>query len=277
MGILKKIERATMLLKKKRIVSVPEVVEYPSMLKGKVALVIGGTGGIGSAISQTLIRGGCNVIVTGSTQKSFDKLDRALRDSDHVENLIFDLSDISSYDAKLNEASEKYGGLDILICSAGVHSESFGFLDMTEREYDRVMGINLKAPFFLCQQFAKYIVEKNRGGGHICLVSSSRGSEPAYSPYGVSKWAMNGIIKGLAQELIPYGIVVNGVAPGTTATPLIGVSKNDSIATFENQVGRMALPEEVANIVQMLVGETGNMIVSEIIHVSGGRGTFDIR
>lgn len=277
MRVLQKIERAFMLLKKKKIISVPEIVGYPSLLKDKVALVIGGTGGIGSAISLALMRSGCNVIVTGSTQKSFDKLDQQLCDSDCVEKLIFDLSDINSYDAKLKEASEKFGKLDILICSSGVHSESFGFFDMTEGEYDRVMGINLKAPFFLCQRFANYIVEKKIEDTHICLVSSSRGSEPAYSPYGISKWGLNGMIKGLAQELIPYGIVVNAVAPGTTATPLIGVLKNDSIATFDNHVGRMALPEEVANIVEMLVGETGNMIIGEIIHISGGRGTFDIR
>lgn len=274
MSIQRKVENIIMLLKKKKLISIPKVVDASLLLEGKVALVVGGTGGIGNSISQALLSCGCKVIISGSSQKSFKKVDTQLENN--VGKLIFDLSSIESYQIKIEEAANIFGKIDILICSAGVHSENFGYFDMTEDEYDRVLGINLKAPFFLCQSFAKYIIRNNMKG-HICIVSSSRGSEPAYSPYGISKWGLNGLIKGLAQELIPYGIVVNGVAPGSTATPLIGVSKKGSIATIDNSVGRLALPEEVANVVQMLVGETGNMIVGEIIHISGGRGVFDIR
>lgn len=88
---------------------------------------------------------------------------------------------------------------------------------------------------------------------------------------------MNGLTKGIAQELIKYGIVVNAVAPGSTATPLIGITSKDSIATDENSCGRLVHPNEVANIVKLLVSDTGNMIVGETVHISGGRGIFDIR
>lgn len=276
MSVQRKIENVIMLLKKKKMISVPKVVDSSLLLKGKVALVVGGTGGIGNAISQSLLNSGCQVIVSGASKKSFEKVDAQISNNDDARKLVFNLADTNNYESKIEEAARIFGKIDILIYSAGVHSENSGYFDMIEDEYDRVMNVNLKAPFFLCQSFAKYIIQ-NKMKGHICLVSSSRGAEPAYSPYGISKWGLNGLTKGLAQELIPHGIVVNGVAPGSTATPLIGISKADSIATFDNSVGRLALPEEVANVVQMLVGETGDMIVGETIHISGGRGVFDIR
>lgn len=276
MSLQRKIESGLMLLKKKKLISVPQIVDSSLLFDGKVALIIGGTGGIGAAISQILVESGCKVIISGTTQKSFEKLDTELRDNSNVRCFMFDVSNIDEYNSKLDEANKLFGRIDILIYSAGVHSDYYGYFDMNQSEFDRVMDINLKAPFFLCQSFAKYIIaEKN--SANICLVSSSRGSEPAYTPYGISKWGLNGMIKGLAQELIKHDIVVNGVAPGSTATPLIGVSKDDSIATFDNSVGRLATPEEVANIVKILVGKTGEMLTGEVIHISGGRGIFDIR
>lgn len=114
-------------------------------------------------------------------------------------------------------------------------------------------------------------------GGHILLVSSSRGAEPAWSPYGISKWSLNGLTKGLAQILLPYGIIVNAIAPGSTATELIGVKSGDSIESEENGLGRLVMPVEVANVAKLLVSGAGDMIVGETIHISGGRGLFDIR
>ena len=112
---------------------------------------------------------------------------------------------------------------------------------------------------------------------HILIISSSRGSEPAWSPYGISKWALNGLIRGLAQMLLPYGIIVNGISPGATATELIGIKEDDSIYSTENGEGRLIMPDEIANVAKLLVGPAGDMIVGETIHVSGGRGVFDIR
>ena len=147
---------------------------------------------------------------------------------------------------------------------------------MTPEEYDRVMNINLKGVYFVCIEMAKYWKEKQKKG-HILLISSSRGSEPAWSPYGISKWGINGLVKGLAEILIEKGIIVNGIAPGSTATALIGVSTDDTIYSEENKVGRFILPEEVAEVAKLLVSPAGDMIVGEVVPVSGGRGTFDIR
>ena len=103
-------------------------------------------------------------------------------------------------------------------------ADGISFLGMTTEEYDRVMNINLRGVFFLCQAFSDYLI-MNKKKGHILLISSSRGSEPAWTPYGISKWALNGLTKGLAKELLPYGIIVNAIAPGSTATELLGKKK----------------------------------------------------
>ena len=112
---------------------------------------------------------------------------------------------------------------------------------------------------------------------HILLVSSSRGAEPAWSPYGISKWSLNGFTQGLAQILLPSNIIVNSIAPGSTATELIGVKEGDNIFSEENGNGRLIMPDEVANVAKLLVSPSGDMIVGQTIYVSGGRGVFDIR
>ena len=150
------------------------------------------------------------------------------------------------------------------------------FWTMMPEEFDRVMSVNLRGVYFLCRAVASDMIT-NRRKGHILLVNSSRGFEPAWSPYGISKWGLRGLTQGLAQTLLPYGIIVNGIAPGSTATPLIGVGEGESIASEENGVGRLATPGEIAAWARMLVSPGGAMVVGETILVSGGRGGIDIR
>ena len=108
-------------------------------------------------------------------------------------------------------------------------------------------------------------------------MSSSRGNEPAWSPYGISKWGMDGMTKGLAKILSPYGITVNAIAPGTTATPLVNYKEGESIYSEENFFGRMITAEEVGNLAAFLLSDSGNMMSGEVVHISGGRGVFDVR
>lgn len=117
----------------------------------------------------------------------------------------------------------------------------------------------------------------NKIKGHILNISSSTGAEPAWSPYRLSKLGVEGFTRGLAQTLTPYGITVNAIAPGSTATNLLGYSNGDSIYTADNVVGRYIMPDEVASYAKILVSDLGNMVVGSTLYVSGGRGTYDIR
>lgn len=120
-------------------------------------------------------------------------------------------------------------------------------------------------------------MKENKIKGSVLIVSSSRGSEPAWSPYGISKWGLKGLVEGLGKMLIPYGINVNAIAPGSTATGLIGIKEGDSITSEENGMNRLIMPDEVATLAKLLVSDAGKMIDGEVVHIAAGRGTFDIR
>lgn len=261
-------------IKMKNIVPIYNTIPKGNEFLGKVALVIGGTGGIGKAISKRIVNGGGSVIVAGSHEESVEKALEEL--NGNVKGLSFNLRDYDKYSIKINEAIHLFGRLDILIFSAGVHTEHVDFWDMSEKEYSRVMDTNLKSEYFVCQCVAKYMRD-NKIPGHILLITSTRGLEPAYSPYGLSKWGSNGLVKGLAEILSEFNITVNGIAPGTTATPLIGAEEGKSIWTSENLEDRYVMPTEVAELAALLVSDAGRMINGNIIAISGGRGTFDIR
>ena len=262
------------MLKWEKKIPVVSIKESSNLLKGKVAFISGGSGGIGMAIAKHLLDSGCNVILAGTNEQKLKKCVSGLPNG--VKYVVINMNDVSSFDYKFQEASNLFGKIEIFVNSAGVHSEKMNFWNMTEKEYDRILNINLKGAYFFAQSAAKYL-RNNRLKGKLLLVSSSRGSEPAYSPYGISKWGLNGLVKGLAKELYPYQINVNAIAPGSTATSLLGYKNGDSIYTDDNSECRMIMPEEVGNLTNLLLSEAGDMINGEIVHISSGRGIYDIR
>ena len=277
MDFLYFIKRGFRFLKKKEILPVERVVEPDHLMDGKVVFIAGGTGGIGRAIAQKMLESGAKVVLGGSNQS---KIDSTLEDfsqwGDKVKGIVVNLAKPEGAASTVSLISNFYGSIDVFINAAGVHTDQVDFWNMSIDEYDRVMNINLRGTFFYCRAIAEYM-KTNRIKGNILLISSSRGSEPAFSPYGISKWGLNGFTKGLAKELISDGIVVNGLAPGSTATPLLGFKEGDSISSDENMIGRFVLPNEVAEWAKMLVSPNGRMVVGETVLVAVGRGSFDIR
>lgn len=251
---------------------IPQVT-VPCLLQGKVALIMGGHGGIGKAIVDSFVKSGCKVIVVS---RNVEKVKTAFSESSHLAFIRFDLSNLAGLDDMVMQAISCFGKIDILVNTAGTHTENVDFWTVSEKEYDRVLDINLKGCYFVSRSIATYM--KNNGiKGHILNVSSSTGGEPSWSPYRISKRALEGMTLGMAQIMQPYGIVVNGIAPGKVATGLINWKEGDSIDTEHNHFGRMEMPEEVANLALFLVSDMGNMITGQMIYMSGGRGVYDIR
>lgn len=164
--------------------------------------------------------------------------------------------------------------IDILVNCAGVVNKG-GFFDITEEEYDRVMDINVKGVYFACQAVSKYMIE-NKIKGHILNISSSSALRPAWTPYQMSKWSIRGFTQGLADTLLPYGIVVNAIGPGQTATKMLGMEEGESIYNAGNPCGRYALPEEIANLALFMVGQTGDLIIGETYYITGGSGSISM-
>ena len=267
------VKNASALLKRKKII--PVVVEKTEgLLSGKRALIIGGDGGIGFAIAKEFVNSGCQVAITG---RKPEKLERCKKECEELKTIVFTLDDFEKYESVIADASEVLGGkIDIVVNAAGVHTQyaGFNFLNVASEEYDRVMNVNLKSNYFLCQKAGKYFIQ-NKIKGHILLISSQTALFPSWSPYRLSKLGLEGLIEGAAQQLIEYGIVVNGIGPGQANTEMIDYHKGDSIYTDDNPIERMVTVEEIAQVAKLLVSEQGNSIVGQTIYMSGGKGIID--
>lgn len=272
------IKQGLVALKAKNIQPVLQTVGDEGLLAGKTALVVGGSGGIGKAVAKAFLKNGANAVIAGTRREKVDRVVAEL--GGNAAGAVVNLAQPESFAAVVDEAASYFGSIDILVNSAGVHTEDpsmDGFLDFTVEEYDRILDINLRGVYFMTQVVAKRMIADGVEHGHILNISSSAGNEPAWSPYRVSKWGLKGITEGMASSLVRYGISVNAIAPGSTATPLLGVEEGDSISAEDNRLGRLTVPEEIAEFAAMLASPLGDMVVGDTLYISGGRGVCDIR
>ncbi len=194
----------------------------------------------------------------------------------NVSSIVIDVLDVCSLPEKVKAAEALFPEehIDILVNSAGILSQN-DFLDMSEQEYDNIMNINAKGTFFMSQAAAKNMIE-NRVHGHILNVTSSSALRPAWTPYQMSKWAVRGLTLGMADRLLPYDIIVNAIAPGPTATPMLGKNQGDIIYNDVCPAKRYAMPSEIAALATFMVSDLGNMIVGDTFYITGGSGTITL-
>ncbi len=260
------------------------VVELPSseLAIGRTALVTGGSSGIGFAISKALLKAGASVVITGRNlekiEKACEQLNSYASSSSLVLGVQLDHQNVASFNEKFHEILQKIGSrkIDILVNNAGTRESGycdFGHTD--EEQFDKVMNTNLKGSYFFSQMVAKYMKD-NLIHGNILNIASSSSLRPANSAYILSKWGLRGMTLGMAKALIPYDIVVNGIAPGPTATPMLGLT-GKNVHFPQNPSGRVVLPEEIANMAVILTSNIGRSVVGDIVYMTGGAGviTFD--
>lgn len=267
------IYRIVHLLRTKEKVPIPQMTAQESLLSGNVALVVGGTGGIGLAICKKLLQDGCQIIVAGTRDESVKSAVNTLK-CENVSGIILNIQDISSFPSKVKEASNIFGKIDILINCAGINDPK-GFLEVTEEIYDKILDINAKGTYFMCQEIAKYMIN-NGIKGHILNISSASSLRPASTPYIISKWIVTGMTKGIADILIKYGIVVNAIAPGPVATEMIGKVDLSEISHEHCPAGRYAMTDEIANLAEYMVSKMGDMIVGDTFYITGGSGILSL-
>lgn len=257
---------------RERIVPVMVTSVQNQLLKGKTGLVSGGSSGIGFGIAKKMVESGCKVIILGTNE---EKLKNAASAID-AEYLVLNILNINEIKEQINLLTEKVN-IDILINSAGIHStEKFG--EVTEAGWDAVVNTNLRGLYFLGQYVANHM-KKNGIKGHILNISSASSLKPSWTPYEITKRAVDGITLGMAQKLIPFGIVVNGLAPGPTATPMLHFDKQDDINLkwSANPSGRVSTVDEIANLALFMVSDLGNGIVGDTFFMTGGSGTICIK
>lgn len=248
-------------------------------LKDRCAIVTGGTSGIGFSIAKVFLDSGASVIITGRSQERINKAMQSLGKDKPVFGFELDNTDVSGFEGVFSSMQETVSqngikAIDILVNNAGVNFK--GMPNANEEEYDKVMDTNLKGAFFLSQMFGKYLVA-NDIKGNILNIASASSLRPADSAYILSKWGLRGLTLGLAKALGKNGITVNGIAPGPTATPMMIKGEVNDIALDRIPLGRYVMPEEIANMAVILVGDMGRSVMGDIVYMSGGAGllTYD--
>lgn len=282
-SIIKRFVKKTGNLFPKKVVTVNAVsLPQSDWLKGRCALVTGGTSGIGFSIAEAFLKAGASVIITG---RSISRIDAAIEQlkKTNIDGTVLgfelDNTKVGTFDAifqeMLNQVNTKgIPAIDILVNNAGVNFK--GMPNVVESEYDLVLDTNLKGAFFLSQLFGKYLVA-NHIKGNILNIASASSLRPADSAYTVSKWGLRGLTLGLAKALGKEGITVNGIAPGPTATPMMIKDGNTNMALERIPLGRYIMPEEIANMAVVLVSNMGRSIMGDIVYMTGGAGilTYD--
>ncbi len=273
MKITRYIKECLKLLRTKEIKPIIITKDNSELLLGKVALITGGSSGIGLEIAKKFLSCGCKVVISGTNEEKMKKICNELNNK-NLKYIVLNVLDVKKMPNKIAKVVDMFEEkrIDILVNSAGLVSKS-SFFDMTEEEYDKIMDTNAKGTFFMSKYVGQYMID-NKIKGHILNLSSSSSLRPAWTPYQISKWAVKGLTLGLADIFIKHGIVVNAIAPGPTATPMLNMKDGDSIEIPDNPSGRYATPIEIANLAVFMASSMGDLIVGDTFYITGGSGTI---
>ena len=245
-------------------------------LQNKVAIVTGGNSGIGKAIALGLARAGVNIVIDYiSDPSATDALEREIVAlGEQAIGVDADVSRLDQLQLLVDAAVTQFGRVDVMVNNAGVETRT-SVLDTTEEQYDKVLSINLKSAFFGTQVAAKQMI-KQGGGGRIINITSVHEDwpMPGNTPYCLSKGGMRMLTRTAGVELAPHGIRVVGVGPGAVATPINASTMGDPalLAKLNAAIplGRLAQPEEIANVVVFLAGEGASYLTATTIFADGG-------
>lgn len=241
------------------------------MLEGKIAIVTGGTRGIGFETVKVLKEQKAEVILFGSRKETVDAaIETFKKEKMNVRGYYPNLNDYEEVKKVIETIKAEYGHIDILINNAGI-SANKKIEYTTSEEFANIMNINVNAIFNTSK--AVVPIMKENGGGVILNTSSmvSIYGQPSGVGYPASKFAVNGITKSLARELAPFNIRVNAVAPGITKTDMIATLPKEQIEPLIKTIplGRIGEPRDIANAFLFLSSDLASYITGEIIHVDG--------
>lgn len=243
------------------------------LLENKVAIVTGGSRGIGYATVEAFLQEGAKVVLCASRQETADKAVNQLKEAypeASVEGIFPNLSDYAAVKAAFDGVADKYGRIDILVNNAGM-SDSTKFTEYTDEIFEKIMDLNVKGVYHCAKAVSGHMIEA--GSGVILNTSSmvSMYGQPSGIAYPTSKFAVNGFTLSLARELGPKGIRVNAVAPGITYTDMMRNVPKDLIDPLIAQVPlkRIGQPEDIANAFVFLASDKASYISGEVLHVDG--------
>ena len=243
------------------------------MLKGKVAVVTGGTRGIGYAIVRKFLENGAACVLCGSREETAEKALASLKEEfkdAKIKAIWPNLADYDDVKKNFDEVIAEFGKIDILVNNAGISARE-PITAYKVEDFENIMKLNVNAVF----NCTKAVVDnmKENGGGNIINTSSmvSIYGQPSGCGYPASKFAVNGLTKSLARELGAFNIRVNAVAPGVTRTDMVAALPEEMVKRLVMTIplGRAGEPEEVANCFLFLASDMSSYVTGEILSVDG--------
>ena len=229
-------------------------------LQGKKVVITGGGRGLGFAMAKKFKAEGAEVLIAGRNLKVLEESAQTIG----CDYLKLDVSNPSEFNAFMEKAVDKLNGINVLVNNAGISLHENTFFDVTPETFDMQVDTNLKGAFFLTQSFIRHIKDS---GLKACVlfVSSETGDTMDFRPYGFTKAAINSMVQGLAYLFAKDGIRINAVAPGITASEMTGLKTEGDINYSGNIIGRVYMPEEVAETAAFLISDAAGCVSGQII------------
>ncbi|EKG9661470.1 SDR family oxidoreductase [Vibrio parahaemolyticus] len=241
-----------------------KVLSIDNSLVGKKVLITGANRGLGLSIAKRCIDSGAGVVISARNEKGLKQAKEVFGDA--CDYVILDLSIDSNFNHFWEHKALK--GVNTLVLNAGVSLHEASFLSVNQSGWDEQFNVNLKANYFLAQSFIRFRNEESLS--KVIFLSSERGLIPDDTPYGLTKAAMNSLVKGLSNSFVDKGFLINAIAPGVTASDMTGYTKTGNLAREQSYGKRVFLPEEISNIAWFLISDLSNSISGEVIACDHG-------
>ena len=245
-------------------------------LKNKTAVVTGGAQGIGLAIAKVFLESGASVSLWDQDEKLVNETAHKLFSLGNIEAIVTDVSSLASVKNAVVQTQKSMGGIDILICNAGISGPNEKLWDYPPEAWKKIMDINLTGVFNCLSAVTPLMIEKNYG--RIVNVSSVAGKEgnPSAGPYSASKAGVIALTKSLGKELAEFDIAVNCITPAAAKTQIFDQMKEEHIQYMLNKIprGRFLKVEEAASMVAWLCSAENSFTTGGVFDLSGGRSTY---
>ncbi len=245
-------------------------------LLGKIAVVTGGAQGLGRACAERFLQEGAKVVIGDINSAQLATTAKELGETGNVHGVAADITKRADVERLIAAAVAQFGRLDILLNNAGI-ARNQNFLDITDQDFDDVIGVNLRGAFFGVQTAAKQMIAQG-GGGVILNMSSINAhlANPSIATYAISKGGMNQLTNVAAVALAPHGIRVAGIGPGTILTEMavkqiIASPEARRTVLSRTPIGRCGEPSEIAAVAAFLASDDASYITGQTIYPDGGR------
>lgn len=235
-------------------------IEPSGKLRGKKIVITGGGRGLGASMAEKFVKEGASVLIAGRNESILKSTARNIG----CHYLTLDVLDVATFDDFIYKADKLLGGITSLVNNAGISLHERTFFDVTLDTFDAQVNTNMRGSFFLTQRVIRLWKEKNLKGD-ILFISSETGDMMDFRPYGFTKVAINSMVQGLAYLFAKDQIRINAVAPGVSASDMTGQGLDGNIAYPRNILGRVYLPEEVAEAASFLLSDAAGCISGQIL------------